>query len=259
MTDRKSIEPVPQRYCGVWRRTLLKTPDVHDADTTVFWLQAMRWHADIRIPARRPDFSGVRTLADCNRAQLLWLAQQQGFAGLTQIDATSQPEICRWHRMVDYRPPSATPDAGFMRFEPTQLVETGVHADYLEHWSRLPSSDQGIAVLQRADDQLRQQFLMVAGNHVMHVRERAWSWPPDLPADSDMTQFDDATLRDALDFEISFGTRTAGGWTVKHSTLPWLEGHPIRITMTPVGNDAVDLAWNGISTAWQVLEWQPPC
>ena len=41
---------------------------------------------DIRIPAGRPDFSGVQRLEDCSDAQLAWLATQQGFAGVTTVD-----------------------------------------------------------------------------------------------------------------------------------------------------------------------------
>jgi hypothetical protein len=86
--------PVPERYRGVWQRTLLETPDMRDTSTTVFWLQTAHWHADIRIPAHRPDFSGAARLANCSPRQLEWLAGQQGFAGVTQVDVTPQHEVC---------------------------------------------------------------------------------------------------------------------------------------------------------------------
>lgn len=199
-------DPVPERYRGVWRRSLLATSDLRDTSTTVFWLQAERWHADIRLPPGRPDFSGVRQLADCSAQQLAWLQQQQGFAGVTEVDTSVAPEICRWHRVVDFQPPSATADAGTMEFEPEVLIEKGVHADYLEHWHKLPDSDSGFTVLRQSASSEPLQMLLVAGGYVMRVRERG------------------GVLALMLDFEISFGVREADGWRVMHSTLPWLEG-----------------------------------
>jgi hypothetical protein len=253
------IEPVPSRYCGVWRRTLLQAPDLHDATTTVFWLQTSRWHADVRIPSARPDFSQTTSIADCNRQQLHWLAQQQGFAGMTEIDSTSQPEMCRWHRVADFHPPASMPDAGYMTFEPTRLTEIGVHAEYLEHWSRVADTESGFAVFQYEEDASQSsRFLMIAGDAVMHVRARSGDWPTKLPPDFDMTQLDDATLSAMLDFEISFGLRTASGWQIQHSTLPWLEQKYIAITLSSPVDDYIDMCWDGAWSRWHVLEWQPP-
>jgi len=199
-------DPVPERYRGVWRRSLLVTPDLRDTSTTVLWLQTERWHADIRLPAGRPDFSGVRQLADCSAQQLAWLQLQQGFAGVTEVDTSVTPEICRWHRVADFQPPSATADAGTMEFAPDVLIEKGVHADYLEHWHKLPDSDDTFTVLRQSASSEPLQMLLVAGGYVMRVRERG------------------GVLASMLDFEISFGVREADGWRVMHSTLPWLEG-----------------------------------
>lgn len=248
---------VPPPYRGVWQRTLLAAPGLHDVDTTVFWLQTHRWHADVRIPAKRPDFSGVQSLDACSRARCEWLARQEGFAGLTHVvrDEASGRDICRWRRLIDFRPPSALPDAGYMQFETGRLIETGVHADYLEHWQRLPGSDAGFAVLERADGPRR--FLMVAGDCVMHVRERRMAWPADMPPDADMTQFGDAQLRMALDCEIAFGERMQDGWTIRHATLPWLEGQRIVMSMRRIDATSVALTWNGEISRWRVREWHP--
>ena len=205
-------DPVPERYRGVWRRSLLATPDLRDTSTTVFWLQTERWHADIRLPVGRPDFYGVRQLAECSAEQLEWLRQQQGFAGVTQVDTSANPEICSWHRVVDFQLPSATADAGTMAFEPDVLIEKGVHAAYLEHWHKLPDSDQGFSVLRTSALSEPLRMLLVAGSYVMRVREHQSGWGSD------------AALAAILDFEISFGVREADGWRVLHSTLPWLEG-----------------------------------
>jgi len=35
---------VPDRYFGVWSRTLLETPDTRDTTTLVRWMQLGQWH-----------------------------------------------------------------------------------------------------------------------------------------------------------------------------------------------------------------------
>jgi hypothetical protein len=257
----QAMDPVPQRYLGIWQRTLKQDSDGSDTTTMVRWLQTHHWHADIRIPQGRPDFSQVRSLDDCNTAQLAWLAQQQGFAGITEIIETEQSEICNWHRMVDYRPPRSRPDSGYMAFDGDLVVETGVHAEYLENWIRVPDSDAGFAVLQRLHGDGKpafpRQFLMIAGDYVMHVRERAVDWPEGTPF-GEMGDVDDAEKRFLLDFELSLGRRNASGWRVEHSTLPWLENKQMTIRLSPVVDNRIEMTCNGSVTQWQVHEWQPP-
>lgn len=271
--------PLPMRYRGVWQRTLLKSAQRHDTTSTVFWLQTAHWHADLRIPAGRPDFTGVRGLAACTSEQLAWLARQQGFAGLTEVtqevkEAQATPagiaprERCAWHRLTDFQPPEEGPDAGYMDFLPTHLLETGLDGSYLEHWSALPAAETGrgigTAVLQRAG--VPPTFLMVAGEYVMHVRSRRQPWPPGtLPGATLITTLG-ATLAgrgtpaqgDLLDFEISFGRRTASGWRVMHSTFPWREGLSIPMRMSWRGRDRVEITSRGAISSWQVHEWMPP-
>ncbi len=271
-------EPVPQRYRGVWQRTLLQTPTLRDTATTVFWLQTAHWHADIRIPAARPDFTSVAALADCSAAQRAWLATQQGFAGSTAVSIAAEAEVCTWHRLLDFQPPAAGPDAGFMQFSPTHLIETGVHGVYLEHWQKLPGSDTGFMVLQCLQEDTgapaAPRLLLVAGDYVMHVRSRAQAWPAGtLPGTSAAQAADLQAWPALLDFEIAFGKRTADGWEIRHATLPWREATRIDLRMmspdlkTPgsgpawrllQAGQAVDLCWSGAASRWQVLEWQPP-
>lgn len=89
---------------GLWRRTLLVEADgSRDTTTDVTWLQGITAYVDSR-----------------------------GFAGtLSQSD-----DVFEWHRIVDLEPPGPHPDAGSMRWHDGVLVETGVHATYVEHWSR---------------------------------------------------------------------------------------------------------------------------
>lgn len=258
----EQTDAVPLRYRGVWQRTLLGTGDMNDTTSTVFWLQTARWHADIRIPAQRPDFSTVDGIAACSPAQLAWLASQQGFAGVTKVDTTLPKETCRWHRLIDFQPPGTVEDVGHMMFEPTRLVEKGVQADYLEHWCRLPDSDNGFAVLRRvtAEEPLAapDEFLMVAGRYVMHVRDRASAWPPAIRPGATLSELVRPEHAGWLDLEISFGERTGSGWRIRHSTLPWREGESVDLRMNRVEESFVTMLWNGVPARWRIIEWSPP-
>ena len=222
---RPATRPVPARYRGLWRRTLLQAGSLRDTSSTVYWLQTAYWHADIRIPAERPSFEGVTSLAQCNPAQRRFLAKQQGFYGLTEVDTSGPQDICRWHRFADFQPPAFTPDAGALRLEGSLLVETGLHEDYLEHWERLPGSDQATAVV--AENAASGALLLRAGSWAMHVLPRAVSLPDGLAAGTPLEAAMAAGGVDniaMLDFEISLLKIMDIGWTIQHSTLPWLEG-----------------------------------
>ncbi len=241
--------PVPAALRCVWRRGLLREPgSADDTTTTVFWLQGMRWHADIRIPDGRPDFSGVRSLDACSEAQLAWLATQQGFAGVTTVAPRTQET--RWLRIVDFQPPSALPDAGHTCFSRGVLVETGIHADYIEHWHRVNGTDDGCAVFRRLDGDTT-ELLMTAGEMVMSVRARRDSFGP-------QGWDQGATLRRQLDFEISCGMRNDAGWQVRHSTLPWREGRQVDVRLSEFDDGSVQLTIDGQPSRWEVLEWTPP-
>lgn len=234
------MTPVPERYRGVWARTLLQTPDRRDDTTFVRWLQAARHHADLRIPA------GVRDAA-----------AQQGFFGLTTVEAAEGGEVCHWHRQLDLQPPGLSPDAGRMVFEtPDRVVETGVHGDYLEVWERLPGSTGASAVLACGSTRL-----LITGNCVMRVRPRSLAWPGDTQAGDTLAQVVQrhAAQRDSLlDFEISFGHVVAGRWSITQSTLASLEGQQHVWDIQRLSDhEAVQRCPLG-ETVWQVLEWDGP-
>jgi hypothetical protein len=258
-----AMDDVPGHYRGVWRRTLLETPEASDTGTTVFWLQASRWHADIRLPDGRPDFSGILSLDDCGPMHIDWLARQQGFAGVTEVlPNAAGAEICRWHRIVDFQPPPATPDAGTMRFDGDRLTETGIHAPYLEAWRRMADSTDGHAALQMLDERGQPssplRLLLVAGSHLMHVRGRSAAWPADAAPGTSLAALVARGNVDLLDFEISFGRRNPDGWTVGRSTLPWLENTSIAMRVRELGNARVEVDFGGEVQRWKVLEWSPP-
>jgi hypothetical protein len=117
------MSPVSLSKCaGLWRRTLLIEEDgSHVTGGDVRWLQGDAAYVDSR-----------------------------GFGGrLHQRD-----DVFEWHRMVDLEPPGPFPDAGVMHWDGATLVETGVHADYVEQWVRddAPDSPRWALTLRSADE-----------------------------------------------------------------------------------------------------------
>jgi hypothetical protein len=92
---------VPDRYRGVWSRTLLQTPSLRDGHTIVRWLQTSLWHADLRVPVRARLAAGD---AGDHAGEAARLALQQGFCGVTEVELSHGEEVCAWHRRVDFQP-----------------------------------------------------------------------------------------------------------------------------------------------------------
>jgi len=250
--------PVPDAYLGVWRRSLLETPDLRDEHSRVLWLQTPRWHADLRIPAGRPDFSGVGRLAECDDTQLAWLATQQGFCGLTQVDG----ERCTWHRLNDFQPANGSRDIGRMGFDGERVTETGIEADYLEIWERLPESRGGTAALElmteggRPPD--RPTWLLLAGDCFMFVRGRALPLPgaADLSCLIARVRPSRAQWLDWLDVEISFGHCTGPApWRIEHSTLPFREGQCVTHPGALQRRGHRIAVEGGHARLWNILDW----
>lgn len=232
--------PVPARYRGVWQRTLLQTADVHDDSSWVRWLQLGRWHADLRVPHAARLGAAAAQAWPYSPQLHAQLSLQQGFAGITQVECGAGGEVCTWQRLVDYQPPGASPDAGYMSFEaPTRVVEIGVHGAYREVWERLDGSTGcGIALAEpaHADGRLTPARLFLAGRYLMRVQPCAWVWQPD--------------------FEISFGVLEANRWRIERSTRPELEGRQMAVSIERIGPDQAWVAVGDVvGRAWRVLEW----
>ncbi len=178
----------------------------------MLWLQTPHWYAD-HPPADRPDFTGVTSLAECDDTQLAWLATQQGFRGVTQVDG----EHCTWHRQMDIQPADGSRDTGRMIIEGERMIETGTEADYVEIWGCLPHSCGGVAALELAAESGRQPcrptWLLAAGDCFMFVRGRAVRLPraADLTALIAHARSNREQLLAQLDIEISFGRRQTAG------------------------------------------------
>ena len=235
-----TADPVPERYHGVWARTLLETPAGRDTSTFVRWLQTAHWHADLRIPlaARAGAGAGAGDLA-----------LQQGFCGITTVAPQGGREVCTWQRRLDFQPPGLTPDAGYIEFDGTErLIETGVHGSYLEIWERLPGSARPVAMQEFTEVDGRSGRLLRAGAYAMRVRPRTLAWPADTRAGeslADLAQRQPAARAGLLDFEISFGPlrETPAGlrWQIEQSTLPALAGSESPLADLSAGAQALDM------------------
>ncbi|MDO8903861.1 hypothetical protein [Hydrogenophaga sp.] len=246
--------PIPERYHGVWQRTLLESPEGRDTTTWVRWLQTGLWHGDLRVPA------------EADRSTPPGRAQQQGFAGTTAITRPDPalPEVCTWQRTIDFQPPRSTPDAGHMVFEtPDRVIETGIHGTYLEVWERLPGSiGQRIALARLGPNgEPTAERLLVCGRYLMHLCPRDTPWPADLAPDetlADLMQRHPHQASALLNFTIAFGTWIDGMWTVERATRPALEGHAMTFTLERISNTVVNVMSNGMPPRWHVLEWHAP-
>ncbi len=235
----RSIDAVPERLQGLWRRTRLRVPAVtgatlDDRSTQVWWLQTPHWHADLRVPAGRPDYTGVSSLADCSVPQLRWLLTQEGFAGITRVEGVDADTVaaCRWHRLIDHAE-SRVADVGGLRFDADGMDEWGLEADYDERWVAEDSGPGWSAEGSRDEP---------PGTRLSRLRIRVGRWQMTLRArqlDAASTRTvrhavatDQGIARHALmaaaDCEISLAEQVDGDWRVRRSTLPWLEGLPPR-------------------------------
>lgn len=211
---------VPQRYLGVWKRRLIqRCSGYSDSETAVYWLQTPRLFADLRIPKNRLPGLTLESLSDSQRQAL---CEQQGFAGVTHVDA----DICQWHRKMDYQPVSGDEDIGRMHFETNDcLIETALDESYYEIWDRLPLSLGACRGqwLQAMDEPSRQGCLLLAGDYFMFAASRP---EPLLPGTHLQELFSQAesskTTASLLACELSFGQHHAGDapWKIGCSTLP---------------------------------------
>ena len=219
---------VPTSYYGVWQRTLLENAQGKDTESLVLWMQTNELHADIRIPAARPDFSAYNALQECALEDLYWLATQQGFYGITHVE----DDVCQWHRQYDFQPKSGNRDIGKVAFTSAdEMLETGIDENYLEIWHKVEGSHLKLQTqTMRGVNRYgvsTPAYMLLAGEQVAYVRPRSLALPDasTLIEAINLHQPNIETLLDWLDFEISFGQIIGDShWQIRHSTHPFLEG-----------------------------------
>ena len=205
---------------GLWRRSLIAWPDGRsDTTTEVFWLQGPSFYADLRVPAGRPDRGNATCLRALDMTMLRFMAAQEGFFGPFAVG----DDVGDWQRIFDFRPDNGLGDSGALAFEGDILVERGIEAPYIEHWSRAQTGETMALVL--ASDAGTPGCLVAVGDIFMYARGRVDT----LPAGSALPQLvaDAASLRaaqDLFDCEISFGRRDGGDWRIERSSHCFREG-----------------------------------
>jgi hypothetical protein len=217
------IAKVPPHYLGLWERTLLSRGSAPpDTSSRVTWLQAASWHADVRIPSGRPDFTEVDSLSTCNDGQLRFLLTQEAFCGITVV----VQDRCYWNRMLDFHF-RRTQDYGTMIFEGDRLEERGIASDYRELWSRVPGSGESTAAYWSLPaGGGPEKVLLIAGSHFILIRSRP-IWAANIIRIQERIKDNRATRAEMeafLDFEASYGAIIGGEGVISLSTLPWREG-----------------------------------
>ena len=232
-------KPVPSNYIGVWQRYLLETTAIKDDSSLVLWMQSQHYHIDVRIPAICTGFRAASALQDYSDAELLLLASQQGFAGLTRVtpSTVTSSEVCQWLREMDYQAPTDARDIGNMVFtDANTVIETGIDDAYLEVWRRLENSFEPCFFTLCTGNNHRgvatPAYLMRTGRYIAFARPRAMAVPkaPSLIQAIQSQKPSHEQLLDWLDIEISFGEMVDDNhWQIKHSTLPFKQNLIIKL------------------------------
>jgi hypothetical protein len=257
------LVPPDPRLTGRWRRSLLVTADGDtDSTTDVTWLQARELYVDLRLPATAPVLPDVRCLRDLDLTSASALARAEGFAGRLVADGP----WARWERLVDLQPAAASPDEGRLvagddplaeDAEVVEMVETGRHSSYVEHWHRVSVATAPVtALLLRETSTGAPAVLVRVGDDFAWARGRARPLPPGgRLADLVMEAATAREAQDLLDSEVAVGRLGPRGAVRTRSNLPWRSGAPFRAARAGEHLITTDVAPDGTPArnTWQVL------
>lgn len=225
---------VPQKMIGCWKRLNFRSSDgMEDKTTLVIWLQTLSGVCDIRIPASRPDLRERMGFGDCSKDELLKLAEQDCFCGITLFDPDAKPfPTASWPKeayLFRFQPVITFPEPGWIEWRNfgTCMIEKAPSGAYEEDWRLLPESRSFAAHLTRRDA-ASTTCLYVVGDHAIYARNRT----VDLPSDKSLVelarnaQYERGRLEELLDCEFSYARRAGPGeeYKIVASTLPWREG-----------------------------------
>ncbi|HEY1967279.1 MAG TPA: hypothetical protein VGH89_04990 [Pseudonocardia sp.] len=244
-----------RELAGNWRRTLLVDEDgTRDTSTDVSWLQAERAFLDLRRPAGRPSFAGVRSLRGLGFGQIRWLATQQAFAG----ELIDRGDHVEWVRHIDLHPPGRHPDAGTLTEAAGVLVERGRYTDYLEHWRREPPGggpSWAMSLVERHTETPARLLRVGAVFGWARGRRAELATGPTL---AEMVEAAPslALAQDLVDVEVSLGVADAE-WTVTASSLPYREDTAFLLTMPgkPIRGDTVTTEEPGVTGEIVARRW----
>jgi hypothetical protein len=210
-------ETVPENYIGLWKRQSIQLGDADPyEDAIVFWLQAEKYFADIRIPLNQPILPLQRALLDLDKPELLKFTEFKAFAGT--IDATES--WIRWNRSLDFKPDPNRVDQGSVHFEAGNLIEIGEFEfedeiqQYLEVWVPQSGDISSRLVLELAQElnattqtvTYPRALLVAVGNHFIRIYDDRF-YPPDFVAPNELENpsFTEADLRRLMQFQADYG------------------------------------------------------
>ncbi len=181
----------------------------------------------------------VDSLQDYNDDELLLLASQQGFAGITNVTLANNQlsDVCQWLREIDFQPKTTARDIGKMVFtDENTVIETGIDEAYLEVWRRLPSCQEPhfstYVTGQNRNGLTNGVYLISTGKYVAFAKPRVTELPKAALLIGAVETYEPtrAQLFDWLDIEISFGEMLDdNNWRINHSSLQFNVGMIINI------------------------------
>ncbi|MEI7933237.1 MAG: hypothetical protein WCI21_09325 [Alphaproteobacteria bacterium] len=208
------------------RRCITYATGVEDCLTEVIWVQSHGLTGDLRIPASRQRPAGT-SLGDCSAQELAELAKAEGFAAQTRW----ADGVMSWDGFASFQPYDKWPEPGRLERVGASLIEWAPSGIYVEDWRMQPGSD-GLSVGLRLEtetgfdgrERARQGALVIAGRHALRVIGR-WGELPERPLHEQAAAAADATglARTIFETEISYGTKTAGGYQIERSVNPFVE------------------------------------
>jgi hypothetical protein len=256
----KAEQPTIANLSGLWRRSLLAWPDGRrDTETWVRWLQGPTFYADLRQPPSRPDFTAAKGLNDVDLPQIAWLGGQEGFAG----ELLFEDGFFEWRREVDFQLTTVYSDCGSLCFVDDVMIEEGRDNPYIEHWHHELDGGQPSSAL-RLEDTVNgcRGFIVRCGNVFIYARGRNIAAPAGMTLTDCIAAASSAVeARNLVDCEISYGTVTAKGWRIEHSSMPFKEGKMLDPCLPPGRTSSLviaDLDRDGAAfeRRWSILDMQ---
>ena len=260
---------VPKEMIGCWKRLNFRFPDgTQDTTTLVIWLQTLSGVCDIRISASRPDLRERMGFADCSTDELLELAEQDCFCGITLFDPDAKPfPTASWPKeayQFRFQPIITFPEPGWIEWRDfgARMIEKAPSGAYEEDWRLLPESQSFAAHLTKRDAPSA-TCLYVVGDHAIYARNRA----VDLPSDKSLlelasdAQYERSRLAELLDCEFSYARRVRPGdeYTIVASTLPWRERKPLGYSwMQDLASQTTSIETSVLGDSWAFESlWRP--
>jgi len=215
------------------RRSITYADGTEDAAVRVIWVQSHGLTGDLRIPARRPDLAGRRSLADCTRDELVELAKGEGGVADTSFPGGRMD----WTNWAAFQPYDKWPEAGQLRRVGPALIEFAPSGIYVEDW-RLQPGSAGLRVGLRlisetapgAEPAPRDGGLVIAGDHAILALARRRALPAAGPVHRQLAA-DPSLAADVFDAEASYARRGPDGdWRVELAIDPFAEGKAPPLT-----------------------------